>query len=69
VTRKVSEQEGARRRASRRWRVSAQPRPSRSFLGALTFVGDPTVGFGRLATLRARFRRSDLLLFVQECGA
>jgi phospholipid/cholesterol/gamma-HCH transport system permease protein len=38
-------------------------------LGSLGFVGEITASFARLATLRARFRRSDLVLFVQECGA
>jgi phospholipid/cholesterol/gamma-HCH transport system permease protein len=39
------------------------------FVESLGFVGELTAAFARLATLRARFRRSDLVLFVQECGA
>ena len=33
------------------------------------FLGSCTIAFGRLLTGRARFRRSDFLLFVQEAGA
>jgi phospholipid/cholesterol/gamma-HCH transport system permease protein len=68
----VPEQEGARRGAARRSLLArlgtATLAMSRSFLGALAFVGELTRGFARLATLRARFRRSDLALFVQEAG-
>jgi phospholipid/cholesterol/gamma-HCH transport system permease protein len=35
----------------------------------LNFVGEATMGIGRAATARAKFRRSDLLLLMQECGA
>jgi phospholipid/cholesterol/gamma-HCH transport system permease protein len=69
----VPEQEGARRRAARLSPLArlgtAALAANRAFLGSLAFVGELMVGFGRLATLRARFRRSDFLLFVQECGA
>ncbi|WP_448191551.1 MlaE family ABC transporter permease [Azospirillum sp. sgz301742] len=44
----------------------------RSWKGAqdtLAFLGEATLSFGRLLTRRARFRGSDLLLTVQECGA
>ncbi|MEM7307960.1 MAG: ABC transporter permease [Planctomycetota bacterium] len=34
----------------------------------LTFLGESTLSFGRLLAGRARFRRSDLALAVQECG-
>jgi phospholipid/cholesterol/gamma-HCH transport system permease protein len=33
------------------------------------FLGEATVAFGRLMTGRARFRRSELLVVMQECGA
>jgi phospholipid/cholesterol/gamma-HCH transport system permease protein len=32
------------------------------------FVGEATVALGRLAAGRARFKRSDLTLFIQQCG-
>lgn len=35
----------------------------------LDFIGESTTGFGRAVSARARFRRSDLLLLMQECGA
>ena len=35
----------------------------------LDFLGETTLSFGRLLTGRARFRRADLWLLVQECGA
>ena len=34
----------------------------------LDFVGQVTIAFGRLVRGRARFRRSDLALALQECG-
>lgn len=39
------------------------------WLGFLAFVGQATISAGRLLTFRARFRRSDLLLHVQQAGA
>jgi phospholipid/cholesterol/gamma-HCH transport system permease protein len=69
----VPEQAGARRGAERLSLLArlgaATLAAGRSLLGSLGFVGELTAGFARLATLRARFRRSDLVLFVQECGA
>lgn len=35
----------------------------------IDFIGESTTGFGRVVSARARFRRSDLLLLMQECGA
>jgi phospholipid/cholesterol/gamma-HCH transport system permease protein len=35
----------------------------------IEFVGDTAFGFGRVIGARAKFRRSDLLLLMQECGA
>jgi phospholipid/cholesterol/gamma-HCH transport system permease protein len=37
--------------------------------GVLTFIGDATISFVLLLAGRARFRRSDLSLTIQECGA
>jgi phospholipid/cholesterol/gamma-HCH transport system permease protein len=69
----VPEQEGARRHTTRLSPLArlgtATLAASRSLLDSLAFVGELTGGVARLATLRARFRRSDLMLFVQECGA
>ena len=62
----------------------AQPRPPAGFLwrvgqatlalGAdaramVAFLGEVTLAFGRLVTGRAHFRRSDLVLTIQEVGA
>ncbi len=33
-----------------------------------TFIGDCSVGLGKLLTGRARLQRSDLLVFVEDCG-
>jgi len=35
----------------------------------VSFLGETTLAFGRLLLGRARFRRHDLVLFLQECGA
>jgi phospholipid/cholesterol/gamma-HCH transport system permease protein len=35
----------------------------------LTFIGELTVSFGKFLVGRACFRRSDLLLIIQQCGA
>ena len=35
----------------------------------VTFLGESTLSFGRLLVGRARFRRSDLWLAIQECGS
>jgi phospholipid/cholesterol/gamma-HCH transport system permease protein len=35
----------------------------------LVFIGETAIAFGRLALGRARFRRSDLMLILQEVGA
>jgi phospholipid/cholesterol/gamma-HCH transport system permease protein len=40
-----------------------------SALAVLTVLGEITVAFGRLLTGRAQFRRIDLWLVIQECGA
>lgn len=36
---------------------------------AMGFVGELAIAFARLLIGRARFQRSDLMLFIQECGA
>jgi phospholipid/cholesterol/gamma-HCH transport system permease protein len=35
----------------------------------VAFLGETFLAFGKLLTGKARFRRSDLVLFIQECGA
>lgn len=39
-----------------------------SLLEMLRFLGEVTLAFARLITLRARYRSADLWLIVQECG-
>ena len=41
----------------------------RSTMEMIDFLGEASVAFGRLLTGRASFRRSDLFLLLQECGA
>lgn len=41
----------------------------RSTLDMLNFLGEATVAMLKLFTGKARFRRSDLLLFMQNCGS
>ncbi len=38
-------------------------------LDMLAFTGEAAIAFARLVTGRARFRRSDVLITVQQCGA
>ena len=40
----------------------------RSTMEMVNFLGEASVAFGRLLTGRASFRRSDLVLLLQECG-
>jgi phospholipid/cholesterol/gamma-HCH transport system permease protein len=40
----------------------------RSTMEMVDFLGEASVAFGRLLTGRASFRRSDLVLVLQECG-
>ena len=41
----------------------------RSTMEMIDFLGEASVAFGRFLTGRASFRRSDLFLLLQECGA
>jgi phospholipid/cholesterol/gamma-HCH transport system permease protein len=41
----------------------------RSLLQMTAFVGEASIAFARLSTGKARFRRSDLFLTMEECGA
>jgi phospholipid/cholesterol/gamma-HCH transport system permease protein len=40
-----------------------------SVVEMLSFLGEMTVTFGRLFTMRARYRAVDLFLLIQQCGA
>lgn len=41
----------------------------RSEMGTLSFIGDATIAFSNFIRKKAKFRRSDLFLIMQECGA
>jgi phospholipid/cholesterol/gamma-HCH transport system permease protein len=69
----VPEREGARRSAPRlSWLAGIGTAVLQGWRGALTmmgFLGEAVLTLGRLLVGKARFRRADLLLFIQECGA
>ncbi|TVR96677.1 MAG: STAS domain-containing protein [Rhodospirillales bacterium] len=70
----VPERSGARRTAAGRGNLLARvgigvTRATSGLREALTFVGEGTLSVGRLLTGRARVRRSDLLVIVQQTGA
>jgi phospholipid/cholesterol/gamma-HCH transport system permease protein len=69
----VPERKGARRESQREpflARVGAAAESTgRSVRETFTFIGEVTVAVLRMCRGKARFRRSDLLEIVQECGA
>jgi phospholipid/cholesterol/gamma-HCH transport system permease protein len=69
----VPEREGARRRGTRlSWLARIGTAVLDGCQGAWTmlgFIGEAVIALGRLCVGRARFRRTDLTLFLQECGA
>ncbi|TVR82789.1 MAG: STAS domain-containing protein, partial [Rhodospirillales bacterium] len=70
----VPERSGARRAPAGRGNLLARvgigvTRATSGVREALTFVGEGTLSVGRLLTGRARVRRSDLLVIVQQTGA
>lgn len=69
----VPEKTGTRRAAARRPFLDTVGEGTlRAWKGiedTLAFLGEATLAFVRLVVGRARFRGSDLLLIVQECGA
>ncbi|HEY7492437.1 MAG TPA: ABC transporter permease [Candidatus Tectomicrobia bacterium] len=69
----VPEREGARRGATRlSWLASIGTDVLAGYKGArdmLDFIGQAVFACLRLAGGKARFRRVDLVLFIQECGA
>jgi phospholipid/cholesterol/gamma-HCH transport system permease protein len=69
----VPEREGARRGAPRlSWLASIGTEVLAGWKGAwdmLRFIGEAVIACLRLVAGKARFRRVDLVLFLQECGA
>jgi phospholipid/cholesterol/gamma-HCH transport system permease protein len=69
----VPEREGSRKRAKSEAFLDLIGAKAilfwRSTLEMVDFTGEASVAFGRLLTGRAWFRRSDLVLLLQECGA
>jgi phospholipid/cholesterol/gamma-HCH transport system permease protein len=69
----VPEREGSRKRPKREAFLDLIGAKAiivwRSTVDMVDFTGEASVAFGRLLTGRASFRRSDLVLLLQECGA
>lgn len=69
----VPERKGARRESTRESflaRVGSEAIDfGRSTIEILDFLGEASIAFFRLLCGRARFRRSDLFLIIQECGS
>ena len=69
----VPERAGARRAAARESFLARVGRETVALVQAsrelVAFLGEVTIAFGRLLRGKARFRRSDLMLILQEVGA
>jgi phospholipid/cholesterol/gamma-HCH transport system permease protein len=69
----VPEHQGSRRAAAAdSWLAQLGGSARDALAGALAllaFVGEAALSFGRLLRGRARFRRADFLLILQQCGA
>ena len=69
----VPEREGARSHAERPGRLARigawASKSGRGALEALEFLGNCVIAFGNVLRGRARFRRSDLMVYMQEAGA
>jgi phospholipid/cholesterol/gamma-HCH transport system permease protein len=69
----VPEREGARRGTRQlSWLASLGTTVLNGWQGAgtiMSFLGEAVLALGRLVIGKARFRRADLQLFIQECGA
>jgi phospholipid/cholesterol/gamma-HCH transport system permease protein len=69
----VPEREGARKKAKKEAFLDLIGAKAivfwRSAVGMIDFLGETSLAFGRLLTGRASFRRADLVLLLQECGA
>jgi phospholipid/cholesterol/gamma-HCH transport system permease protein len=68
----VPEREGARKKVKKEVLLDLIGAKTivfwRSTMEMVDFLGEASVAFGRLLTGRASFRRSDLVLLLQECG-
>lgn len=68
----VPERKGARRNAVREGFLSRVGKASiavwTGFLDALVFVGEITVSLGRFFCGKARYRREDLWMIIEQCG-
>ena len=73
LARAVPERQGARRSQARPGLLTRVGTSALAFFSAagdlVAFLGEACQAFGRLVIGRARLRRSDLLLTIQECGA
>ena len=69
----VPERQGARRSVVQEpWLARLGNKTMATLAGAremVTFIGEASQAFGALLIGKARFRRSDLVLTIQECGA
>jgi phospholipid/cholesterol/gamma-HCH transport system permease protein len=69
----VPEREGARKKVKKQLFLDLIGGEAilfwRSTVEMVDFLGEASVAFGRLLIGRASFRRSDLMLLLQECGA
>ena len=69
----VPEKTGARHEASHTSFIETLGKEAISFAQGLDdflrFLGEVTIAFGRLAVGKARFRRVDLMVVIQDCGA
>ncbi len=72
LARAVPERKGARRSQRRPDFLTRLGTSSLSFAAAtadfVTFLGEALIGIGRLIVGRARLRRSDLMLMIEDCG-
>jgi phospholipid/cholesterol/gamma-HCH transport system permease protein len=69
----VPEKKDARKEAARRSFLTMVGESTIAFVQSaremLAFIGEASVAFGKLLIGKAQFRRSDLTLIVQQCGA
>jgi len=69
----VPEKTGARLERDHSSFIETLGKATISYAGALdeflTFLGQVTISFGKLAVGRARFRMVDLMVIIQDCGA
>src|SRR5262249_46400102 len=72
LARAVPERQGARRTQQRPDLLTRVGRSSLGFFAMtgdfISFLGEAVVGSGRLFVRRARLRRSDLMLAIEDCG-